>query len=140
MPLTIGSALILLCGYTFAWLAAVLDKPFMFLIHAALIGATDATLLNLVNTTIMKLFTEDSAPSFAVFRFVNSLAWSIGFGLSRVMDWKGLILLNASTMILTVISFFVLYLVVVKKGEVSYAKLQDVKDESGQAIAMDEQL
>jgi len=117
--LVICSFIIGLIAY-FSCLIGALSSflPLMF-IYAALIGWVECSNNNLISATIMELYPQNPTPALAGWRCSASLAAAVGFGLSRylsfvVIEIIAIVFLTAST-----ISFFVLYMVVVKNEKLN---------------------
>eukprot|EP01117_Protostelium_nocturnum_P003784 TRINITY_DN15047_c0_g1_i1.p1 TRINITY_DN15047_c0_g1~~TRINITY_DN15047_c0_g1_i1.p1 ORF type:complete len:437 (+),score=128.77 TRINITY_DN15047_c0_g1_i1:79-1389(+) len=104
---------------------------------SALLGSAEALFLILIAGTIMDLWQVDSAPPFAAYRFLNSLAGGAGFLISPMISWMALAIFNAVAVIATTVCFVVLYKVVLKKSEFQMYQSCDKDQEKG--IEMEEE-
>jgi len=98
---------------------------------SALLGSVEALFLILIASTIMDLWQVDSAPPFAAYRFLNSLAGGVGFLVSPLISWMTLAIFNCFAVIATTVCFVVLYKVILKKSEFQMYQSCDKDQEKG---------
>eukprot|EP01118_Nematostelium_gracile_P015701 TRINITY_DN6339_c0_g1_i1.p1 TRINITY_DN6339_c0_g1~~TRINITY_DN6339_c0_g1_i1.p1 ORF type:complete len:546 (-),score=108.86 TRINITY_DN6339_c0_g1_i1:48-1685(-) len=112
-------------GYFFCYLGYVQEATWPFFVYAISVGFADIFGVNLINSSIIVLYPEDSADGFSVYRFAMNISSVVGFFLSKSFKNNPAILMVISLILLTggSITFIVLQLFHLQKNPIIFEKI-----------------